>query len=121
MSKATRVPGLDARSPLRQAAKLLLEARLLDVRRHEEDVPAPEAVHDMRVAARRLRAALRLFKLRPLDAPVKRLQDALGAVRDVQLQIEWLAGRDPALAARRRKLLGRSERALEQAVETWRR
>jgi CHAD domain-containing protein len=41
----------------------------------------------MRVAARRLRAALRLLRLREFDRAVKKLQDALGDVRDLQLQI----------------------------------
>src|SRR5258708_19947575 len=94
MPKPTHVPGLDARSPLRQAAKLLLEARLLDVRLYEPQLAeggAPEKpVHDMRVALRRLRAALRLFRLHELDGPVKALQDALAAVRDLRLQIAWL-------------------------------
>jgi CHAD domain-containing protein len=48
-----------------------------------------EGVHDMRVASRRLRAALELFEdvfprneLRPMLRQVKRLADALGEVRD---------------------------------------
>src|ERR1700682_4971291 len=103
MPKPTHVPGLDAHTPLRQAAKLLLEARLLDVRRYEPQLTegTPEdAVHDMRVALRRLRAALRLFRLRELDGPVKALQDALGAVRDLKLQIGWPAQPYPPLGAR---------------------
>jgi CHAD domain-containing protein len=69
---------------------------------------------------RRLRAALRLLRLRDLDGPVKKLQDALGKVRDLQLQVEWLAGRDDALAARRKALLDRAKRALARAVAVWR-
>ncbi len=129
MPKPTQVPGLDARSPLRQAAKLLLEARLLDVRLYEPRLAegAPEKpVHDMRVALRRLRAALRLFRLRELDGPVKALQvkalqDALGAVRDLRLQIAWLAHRDAHLAAKRRALLPGAERALRKRLHIWQR
>jgi CHAD domain-containing protein len=122
MPKPTQVPGLDARSPLRQAAKLLLEARLLDVRLYEPQLAegAPEdAMHDMRVALRRLRAALRLFRLRRLDGPVKALQDALGAVRDLRLQIDWLARRDPHLAAKRRALLPGAACALRRRLHIW--
>jgi CHAD domain-containing protein len=122
MPKPTQVPGLDARSPLRQAAKLLLEARLLDVRLYEPQLAegAPEGpVHDMRVALRRLRAALRLFRLRELDGPVKALQDALGAVRDLRLQIAWFAHRDAQLAAKRRALLQGAERALRRRLHIW--
>jgi len=124
MPKPTQVPGLDARSPLRQAAKLLLEARLLDVRLYEPRLAegAPEKpVHDMRVALRRLRAALRLFRLRELDGPVKAVQDALGAVRDLRLQIAWLAHRDAHLAAKRRALLPGAERALRKRLHIWKR
>jgi CHAD domain-containing protein len=124
MPKPTHVPGLDARSPLRQAAKLLLEARLLDVRLYEPQLAegAPEKpVHDMRVALRRLRAALRAFRLRELDEPVKALQDALGAVRDLRLQIAWLAHRDAQLAAKRRALLPGAERALRKRLHIWQR
>lgn len=57
----------------------------------------PEGVHDMRVASRRLRAALELFQpifprreLRPLLREVKGLADALGGVRDLDVMLERL-------------------------------
>src|SRR5438552_3148705 len=102
-----------------RAARLLAE-RLEEVQKHEAGLPAPGPVHDMRVAIRRLRATLRLLRLRELDAPVKKLQDALGDVRDLQLQIDWLRGRDEALRARREKALPAAERRLEAALRTWR-
>ncbi len=56
-----------------------------------------EGVHDMRVASRRLRAALEVFqdvfprkRLRPLLDDVKRLADALGQVRDLDVMLERL-------------------------------
>lgn len=98
----------------------MLAKRLEDVQRHEAGLPQADPVHDMRVATRRLRATLRLLDLRELDAPVKKLQDALGEVRDLQLQIEWLAGRDDALRARRSKELPAAQRRLEAAVRAWR-
>lgn len=56
-----------------------------------------EALHDMRVASRRLRAALSVFapvfppkKFAPLEKRVAQITDALGAVRDADVQIEFL-------------------------------
>jgi triphosphatase len=58
----------------------------------------PEAVHDMRVAGRRMRAAMGFFE-ETLTPELMRLReelgwtgDALGAVRDLDIQIEWLRG-----------------------------
>ncbi len=98
----------------------LIAPRLRDLRRYERKLPEEEPVHQMRVAARRLRAALRLLRLRALDAGVKALQDALGRVRDLQLQIEWLRGRDVELTRSREELLREAERDLRDAVGAWR-
>ncbi len=56
-----------------------------------------EALHDMRVASRRLRAALSVFrdvfppkKFLPLEKQVARVTDALGAVRDADVLIEFM-------------------------------
>jgi CHAD domain-containing protein len=69
--------------------------------------PDPEGIHDMRVASRRLRAAVELFRdvfprrrLRPLLRQVKDLADTLGEVRDLDVMLERLEkdlkGRPPA-------------------------
>jgi exopolyphosphatase/pppGpp-phosphohydrolase len=62
--------------------------------RKQEDI---EAVHKMRVASRRLRAALDAFKscadpkmLKKVNRRVKRLADSLGAVRDTDVMISGL-------------------------------
>jgi CHAD domain-containing protein len=56
-----------------------------------------EALHDTRVATRRLRAALEVFEpcfphgaFRRVLAEVKQLADSLGERRDLDVQIEWL-------------------------------
>ncbi len=62
-----------------------------------------EALHDMRVGSRRLRAALSVFaKVFPksdyqmLDKQIGDITDALGAVRDLDVQLDYLRGvRDP--------------------------
>src|SRR5512146_2169448 len=135
MAKPTDVPGLAKATPLAVAGPLLVRARLADVNRHlpvlqREGEPDEDAVHDMRVAARRLRAAISLFgaqELGALEPEVKALQDALGAVRDLQVQRAWLAdaaSRHPTRSAR--MLLawagrGRSsaEKKLRSALRAW--
>src|SRR6266849_9163461 len=97
----------------------ILAARLRKLERAEPGIPAPDPVHEMRVASRRLRAALRLLRLDELDPPVKKLQDALGDVRDLQLQIAWFEGRDAVLKGRHEPLLAKAERALESALRNW--
>jgi CHAD domain-containing protein len=119
MPKPTAVPGLGPRTRVSVAGPLLVRARLADLRRYEgalsrEGEPDPDAVHDARVAARRLRAALQLLgdaELLALEPEVKALQDALGAVRDVQVQRAWL--RDAARGAR-----AADAEALAAAVDT---
>src|SRR5207244_616090 len=54
-----------------------------------------------------------------LEAAVKELQDALGAVRDIQLQVAWLARHSRSLAAQRRKVLPNAEAALRRALDVW--
>ena len=96
MTKPTRVWGLGARTAFRTAAELLLHARLADA--HAAELRAlrrfdPESVHDLRVACRRVRAAIKVFgkkRLRSLDERVEHLQDVLGEVRDLQLRVNWL-------------------------------
>lgn len=65
-----------------------------DAVRKAEDI---EALHDMRVASRRLRAALSLFQdafparpFRRFDADIKAVTDALGEARDLDVMIEAL-------------------------------
>lgn len=98
MASPTPIRGLGPDSPLGDAARRILAGRLGDVRAHEpelQDGMGVDAVHDMRVATRRLRAALQVFSLvgnmKKLERDVKRLQDALGEVRDMHVQAGWLS------------------------------
>ncbi len=80
-----------ARSALGQHVEVLL-ARDAEVRAGDD----MEALHQMRVATRRLRAGLRLFQhVVPADADALRaelkwLANSLGAVRDLDVQLESL-------------------------------
>lgn len=99
MAQPTPIRGLGPDSRLGDAARRILAGRLADVRKPEaglDDGVDDESVHDMRVATRRLRAALQVFRtlggMKKLERDVKRLQDSLGDVRDLHVQAAWLEG-----------------------------
>lgn len=93
---------LDCDASFSQAAKETLEVRAAEVFAQSEgvlDLGDIERVHDMRVATRRLRAALEVFE--PCFPPkrhrkalkkVKALADALGERRDADVEIAMLEG-----------------------------
>lgn len=65
-----------------------------------------EALHDMRVASRRLRAALSVFakvfpeeEFRRFDRQIGDITDALGGVRDLDVKIDYLRNYRNALPA----------------------
>jgi CHAD domain-containing protein len=98
MAAPRPVRGLRASSRIRDAAPVFLAARRADVEAHRAAVErrlTPAAVHDLRVALRRLRGAVRLFgKGRPVrraEAELRRLQGALGKLRDLHVQLARLA------------------------------
>lgn len=100
MAKAQPVPGLHARLPFREAAGATIRVRveeLFDAREDVLDVTDIERVHRMRVATRRLRAVMEIYRpcfeqtlFKPVLRDVKALADALGARRDPDVQLEAL-------------------------------
>jgi CHAD domain-containing protein len=118
------VPGLSPETPLDEAAAKLLHARFADVRKYEimaVNRLDPDAVHDLRVSCRRLRAAIKVFGAKPLkrlDPLVEHLQDTLGEVRDLQLQVRWLEQHGGATPPRQ-KMLAEKEAALRSALAIW--
>lgn len=100
MARAREVPGFDCEEPFEAAAARVVEVRAAEVFAHSEgvlDVGQIERLHDMRVATRRLRAALEVFepcfprkRHRRALKRVKRLADALGERRDRDVAIEFL-------------------------------
>lgn len=80
-------------------------------------IPTPddiEALHDMRVGSRRLRAALAVFgkvfprdEFRALDKQIGGITDALGAVRDLDVQIDYLRSVQTGLPANEAYGIGR--------------
>jgi CHAD domain-containing protein len=93
---------LDCEATFTRAAARVVEARSKEVFEHAHGVldrSNPESVHDMRVATRRLRAALEVFepcfppkRWRKALKKVKALADALGERRDADVEIALLEG-----------------------------
>jgi CHAD domain-containing protein len=93
---------LDCGASFSQAAARVVEVRAGEVFEHSEgvlDLEQVERVHDMRVATRRLRAALEVFEAcfpgkrhRKALKRVKALADALGRRRDLDVEIELIEG-----------------------------
>lgn len=102
MAKAQPIEGLDAQLAFAEAAALALTVRTDEMVAHSGgvlDVDEIENVHDMRVASRRLRAALEIFascfdpeEHEQVLAEVKAIADALGERRDRDVGIEALSG-----------------------------
>jgi CHAD domain-containing protein len=100
MARPRAIEGLDARRPYAEAASRIVAVRAAEVAEHSRgvlDLGDIERVHDMRVATRRLRAALEIFEpcfprrlLRAALRDVKRLADALGERRDRDVAIGTL-------------------------------
>ncbi|MGH2837442.1 MAG: CHAD domain-containing protein [Thermoleophilaceae bacterium] len=102
MAKAREIPGFAADISFREAAARAVGTRADEVWEHEQramDTRDIEGVHDMRVATRRLRAAMEIFapsfptkRHKRALGEVKELADLLGARRDPDVMIERLRG-----------------------------
>jgi CHAD domain-containing protein len=96
------VPGFDCDAPFAMAAANVVKVRSAEVFEHAPgvlDLDDIERLHDMRVATRRLRAALEVFRpcfprksYRRTLKPLKALAGALGERRDRDVAIEFLEG-----------------------------
>lgn len=133
MARAREVPGFDCDEPFAAAAARVVRVRAAEVFEHSAgvlDLEDIEPLHDMRVATRRLRAALEVFeacfprkRFRKALKRVKALADALGERRDRDVEIEFLVGfaeaapeaERPALTARIGKLR-EEQRAANRAL-----
>jgi CHAD domain-containing protein len=109
MAKARPIEGLRAEEPYAAAAAKVVSVRARELADHSQnvlDVTDIERVHDMRVATRRLRAALEIFEpcfpeSQHEDAlsEVKEVADALGGRRDADVTIAALERFTEDLAA----------------------
>jgi CHAD domain-containing protein len=109
MAKAREIPGLTTDLPYGEVAARVLEVRGAELIEHSEgvlDMSDIEGVHAMRVATRRLRAAIEIFRPcfpkkqgRETLREVKALADALGERRDRDVAIDALEEFAGAIAA----------------------
>src|SRR4051812_31026932 len=122
MAKAREIEGFADAASFAEAASLAVETRTEELFSFSEgvlDTSDIERVHDMRVASRRLRAALEIFEPcfpkkahRPVLEEVKALADALGERRDRDVNIEELERISESLASEDRPGVGELIRAL---------
>lgn len=108
MARARPIPGLDSQTRFGNAASAAVRIRAAEVFTFADrvlDIDDIEGVHDMRVATRRLRAALEVFApcFPPSDhgrllAEVKHLADVLGTRRDPDVAIAALQDIEASLA-----------------------
>jgi CHAD domain-containing protein len=109
MAKAKNIAGMDCAGEAAAGIRLALTSRFEEMyalRGAALDWTDIEGVHDMRVASRRLRGALRDFapyvrkrRLSDVNDELKKIADALGGVRDedvAMLALEKLATKAPA-------------------------
>ena len=109
MARANAIEGISEQMPFAEAGALVVETRAEELLGHSAAVLDRErisGVHDMRVATRRLRAALEVFEPCFPRAPYKRLlrevkaiADALGERRDRDVGIAALSGFAESLPA----------------------
>src|SRR5262245_66100478 len=109
MAKAKPIPDLSSDVPYAEAAAKVVSTRGEELAEHAQgvlDTGDIERVHDMRVATRRLRAALEIFEpcfpertFRQALGEVKRLADALGERRDRDVAIAALHNFNDQMAA----------------------
>src|SRR5438067_8706302 len=97
MAKPKPIEGLNCEAEVIESAIKVLRVRFSEMLNFRGTVVSPEGVggvHDMRVASRRLRSALRDFsgyfkkrEQKPFSKRLKRLADALGNVRNEDVAI----------------------------------
>ena len=99
MAKARPIKGLNIQSSTRQNASIIARTRLEDLYAWEQSFDAPYAVrelHNLRIAAKRLRYTLELFArvlpeaCSPLLKEVERVQGELGEIHDSDVMIALL-------------------------------
>src|ERR671921_3046001 len=99
MSKAWPVDDVDPEAPVIVNARRVLAVRIAELYSFEPVVPHPElsaALHDMRIAAKRLRYTLELFRPqfgkageRQIER-VKAIQEILGTLHDHDVRIDLI-------------------------------
>jgi CHAD domain-containing protein len=120
--RRTKRPGVLPADPLAEAGRKILRLHFEEMLANEAGTLAgedPEALHDMRVATRRQRAALRIVRphfrrsaIRPVRDGLRALGGVLGAVRDLDVLLADVREQGPTLT-------GGEARALQVLVDSW--
>jgi hypothetical protein len=99
MAKARAISGLDALAPVATNARLIARARLAELYQWERAVDDPSNVrelHDMRIAAKRLRYTFEVFEEvlpaagKAIVGELTQLQDELGELHDSDVMVALL-------------------------------
>jgi CHAD domain-containing protein len=88
--KARKVRGLDPAMPFAEAAQRIAAVRaqeVLDLAARAQDPAKVKPLHDLRIAAKRLRYVLELTGPEATVRQLKRLQDQLGEVHDCDVHL----------------------------------
>jgi CHAD domain-containing protein len=129
MAKAKQITGIECDGPVTEAVALVLVPRLEEMcllRKAALDFRDPEGVHDMRVASRRVRSALRDFaphlrktKIAQSTKQLKEIADKLGGVRDCDVAIialeKLLKKTPPKIAAGLQRIIDEQQTRLDPA------
>jgi inorganic triphosphatase YgiF len=125
MTRAWPVKGLDPQASLAENARRILAVRIAEYYSYEPviaEASASEALHDLRIAAKRLRYTLELFRSvfgDPGERQVKRLraiQEELGSLHDTDVRIALIRNELNALAAEQTATVARSLTASPASV-----
>lgn len=101
MVKAKKVKGIDCRKSVAENARKIIDVRLeemLSFGAYAGDPTRIEEIHNLRIAAKRLRYTLEMFRfafpkdLNDLIAEVKEVQEHIGNMRDADVMIERVSG-----------------------------
>lgn len=121
------VPDVDEGSTVADVVRRAIAASVVRLLRHDAGVRIgedPEAVHQARVATRRIRSDLRTFRdllepswAVPLRERLRSLGGDLGAVRDAEVLRDRLRGRAPMLADEDRPALERLVAGIDEVRE----
>ena len=117
MSRAWPVPDIDPEGTLAANARRILAVRIAEFYSYAPLVPYPDAIeplHNMRIAAKRLRYTLELFRVvfgesgeRQIER-VKTLQEDLGELHDHDVRIDLIQHELAALASEQAMNIGRA-------------
>lgn len=118
------VGALDPKAPVSINAREILKVRIAEYYHYTpivHDEHAGTLLHDLRIAAKRLRYTLEMFRSvfgaagEPQIERVKAIQEALGELHDCDVRIELIEDELAALAARQIREL--SARMIEEPIE----